>query len=262
MVKEFLIKEAEFLENLRKKYPDDVDYIKSFMESRFLSEKAVKELPLLEEKFDMEERKMFMLREAISAFNSFLADYYDAVGHLFCTVTGSDMISLDDLLNYLHALSELSPDESIFKEEPFFEWFVKEGIHHLNNIQRKLHVEAIEELAVLIRHLDYHGAYLSGYEDSLEEVLSFLYDIPIMLEEDLNQAGLLKSSLEVTPRPMMKDKFFLSITFSNRTDITIRGPGRITIVEYAVSFKEKPEVYVGGELIERSELSRSPDSVA
>jgi hypothetical protein len=265
MIKEFLRKEAEFLESLRSKNPNDVVYIKSFMESKYLSEKAVKELPLLEETHDREERKIFIRREAISAFKNFLSHYYDAVKQLYCVATGSETLSTDDFLDYLHAQSVPFSSEEVFNKEPFFEWFIQEGQHHLNNILRKLHVETIEEFALLIRHLDYYGAYLYGYKDSPEEVLSSLYDTPAMLEEDLNQASLLLPGLELSPRPMMKHEFSVSITYSNRKDTAVLGPGKTTLAEpehAEISFKEKPEVCMGGELIERSKRSWSPDSAA
>ncbi|MCL6612689.1 MAG: hypothetical protein K6T66_14230 [Peptococcaceae bacterium] len=189
-MKKYLEKEFALLEELKIKYPEYSEKFRSIFESECLP------VPMTFPLFYCTEHVLtaeVVMNLSSVAIEYFIKRYFEVVQNLINSINPKLLKKFFiKNLNYEHW-------EKLANQEPFFEWLVSEGLACFNRVRRLINVTTIDDLAALVRQLEYLMAFLSNIEDP-QEILGYLYDLPQWLEDDLKEKDLL-----ITERHILHD---------------------------------------------------------
>lgn len=187
-MKQFVERENLQLQKLKERFPSNSEYFVSFLESVYLPKDKGEEL--ISSNYLNEEEFLVLIKDiGNQCLDQFKSHYFKAIISLL------SFYNIDfNGKEFTKFLSSL--DKSLLEEEPFFDWLIKEGIPILNNIREGLHVSKTDELATLVRELNFLGSLLLGHEEYPDMLVSSFYDIPNTLYTELSTRNMLCKNIE------------------------------------------------------------------
>lgn len=185
-MKDYFIREKEYLDRVREQVlPEFRDKVKSFIYSQWISERLAN--PLL---FLPQIDKKVISNIAFVAYGYFVRRFLEQVNEVLRKA------GIEFNMNDLPELTEIR-DTFLHQttEEPFIDWLFTEGFPRLEEIRSRIKVESIEELAYLVRILDYTWTLFDGLEE-VDDCICALYEVPGTIERLASEKKLLEDHHE------------------------------------------------------------------
>lgn len=181
-MKDYFIEEKEYLDYIRKQIlPELRDKVKSIICSQWISERLANPLLFLSQK-----DKKVISNVAFFAYDHFVRRFLEQVNEILRKAGMEvDMSNLPELFDTIETLFRRAA------EEPFIDWLFTESLPRLEEIRSRIKVESIEELALLVRILDYTWSLFDGLED-VDDCISVLYEVPGTIERLVSEKRLIK----------------------------------------------------------------------